>query len=66
MSGTPQRNRLMAWYIGMAVILAAVAYIGYQMFVGGCAAPTIAKVGVLIVLPVVYLFLMYLTLVSQK
>ena len=66
MNGAPPRNRLMPWYIGIVVIVGAVSYIGYEMFAGGCAAPTVPKLGVLIVLPVVYLVLMYLTLTSQK
>lgn len=63
---TAPRNRLMPWYIGLAVILVTVAYTGYEMFVGGCAAPLIPKLGVVLVMPAVYLVLMYLTLVSQE
>ncbi|MFY9735432.1 MAG: hypothetical protein WAL02_09915 [Rhodoplanes sp.] len=61
-----RRNRLMPWFIGIAVILAAVFYVGYQMFFVGCPAPTFVELGVLIVIPVVYLALMYLTLISQE
>jgi hypothetical protein len=61
-----QRNRLMPWYVGLVIIVGVVAYTGYQMVVGSCAAPTIPKLGVLFVMPGVYLVLMYLTLVSQK
>jgi hypothetical protein len=69
--GTPlmnqitRRNRLLPWYIGIAVVLVAVIYVGYQMFFVGCPAPTIVELGVLVVIPVVYLVLMYLTLTSQ-
>jgi hypothetical protein len=55
-----------AWYIGIAVVLAAVIYIGYQMWAGSCPAPTIIEIGILSVIPVVYLALMYLTFVSQE
>jgi hypothetical protein len=35
------------------------------MFAAACPAPTILELGVLIIIPVVYLVLMYLTLTSQ-
>ena len=60
------RNRLMPWYIGLVVILAAVIYVGYQMFYVGCPAPAGVEFIVLAVVPAVYLALMYLTFVSQK
>jgi hypothetical protein len=66
MNGTVRRNRLLPWYIGIAVVLAAVIYVGYQMFGLGCPAPTIVELIVLIIIPVVYLGLMYLTFVSQE
>jgi hypothetical protein len=61
-----RRNRLMPWYIGIALIFAVVTYVGYQMFFVGCEAPTLVKLGVLFVIPTVYLVLMYLTFVSQE
>ena len=66
MTGITQRPRLMPWYIGLGVIVLAVAYVGYQMFFVGCPAPTFVELIVLIVIPVVYMVLMYLTFVSQK
>jgi hypothetical protein len=36
------------------------------MWAGNCPAPTIIEVGVLTVIPVVYLVLMYLMFVSQE
>ena len=66
MNDVTTRPRLMPWYIGLAVIVAAVVYVGYQMFAGACPAPVFLELGVLIVIPVVYLVLMYLTLTSQK
>jgi hypothetical protein len=66
MNQSVQRNRLLPWYIGMAVIIAVVAYVGYQMFFVGCPAPTIIELGVLLVIPAVYLVLMYLTFTSEE
>ena len=60
------RNRLLPWYVGIVIILAAVIYVGYQVVATGRAAPAVSIVGVLVVIPVVYLFLMYLTLTSQE
>jgi hypothetical protein len=56
----------MPWYIGIVIILAAVIFVGYRMGATNCPAPTIVEIGVLTVIPIVYLVLMYLTLVSQK
>jgi uncharacterized membrane protein len=61
-----RRNRLLPWYIGIAIVLLSVIYVGYEMFVGGCPAPTFVELVVLIIIPVVYLVLMYLTLTSQE
>ncbi|HQT80054.1 MAG TPA: hypothetical protein PLD10_23690 [Rhodopila sp.] len=61
------RNRLIPWYIGIAIVSAAVLFIGYEMFFGGgCPAPTFVELIVLLTVPAVYLVLMYLTLISQK
>jgi hypothetical protein len=59
-------GRLVPWYIGIVLVLAAVTFVGYQMWATSCPAPTIIEIGVLTVIPVVYLVLMYLTLISQK
>jgi hypothetical protein len=66
MTQVSRNNRLMPWYIGIIIILAAVSFVGYQMWATSCPAPTIIELGVLTVIPIVYLVLMYLTLVSQK
>ena len=63
---TPANHRLLPWYIGLVLVLAAVIFVGYRMWAGNCPAPTIIEIGVLTVIPIVYLVLMYLTLVSQK
>ena len=66
MAATASRNRLLPWYIGIVIIVLAVVYVGYQMFVGGCPAPGFVEFIVLAVIPVVYIGLMYLTFISQE
>jgi hypothetical protein len=65
-AGKRNRNRLTPWYIGLVAILVAVTFVGYRMWAGSCPAPTIVEIGVLTVIPAVYLVLMYLTFVSQE
>jgi hypothetical protein len=60
-----KRNRLIPWYIGLVVILASVIFVGYRMLSNECAQISV-ELGVLVVVPLVYLILMYLTLVSQE
>ena len=52
--------------MGLEIIFAAVIFVGYRMWAGSCPAPSIIEVGVLTVIPAVYLVLMYLTFVSQE
>lgn len=61
-----KRNRLKPWYIGLAVVFATVIFVGYSMWASSCPAPSIIQIGVLTVIPVVYLALMYLTFISQE
>lgn len=61
-----KRNRLLPWYVGIAVILAAVIYLGYLMRATNCGISAPMAFIVLGIMPVVYLVLMYLTLTSQK
>jgi hypothetical protein len=61
-----QNHRLLPWYIGLVLVLAAVTFVGYRMWAGYCPAPTIIEIGVLTVIPIIYLVLMYLTFISQK
>lgn len=65
MNQAVHRNRLLPWYIGIAIILLGELYIAYQIFAVGCPAPILLELAILIVIPVVYLTLMYLTFVSQ-
>jgi hypothetical protein len=63
-----QHSRLYPWYIGIAIIAAFELIIGYLFFATSspCASPIPQLfVILLIVLPVVYLSLMYLALKSQ-
>ncbi|MEG6508658.1 hypothetical protein V6C03_06715 [Methyloligella sp. 2.7D] len=60
------KSRLTPWYIGLAIVFAAVIFVGYRMFATSCPAPIALELGVLTVVPIVYLVLMYLTFVSQK
>jgi hypothetical protein len=61
------RNPLLPWWIGLAVILLAVLYVGYQFTTLQCGAGTAAFLAfvVLAVVPAIYLTLMYLTFRSQ-
>ena len=64
---TRHRNPLLPWWIGLAVIIAAVVYLGYE-FTGlecGPVGAGLLAFGVLGVIPAVYLVLMYLTFKSQ-
>jgi hypothetical protein len=66
MANAVRRNRLLPWYIGIAIIIPAVLYVGYLLYQSGCAVPGPAVLLVLVVIPVVYLVLMYLTFASQE
>lgn len=66
MPAAPQRNRLLPWIIGVVIIALGDGYAAAHMFDGSCQVPAISQFLVLVVLPVVYLALMYLTLISQK
>jgi hypothetical protein len=60
-----RRKPLLPWWIGFAIILAAVGYVAYVFTTLECnIAPALAFV-VLGVVPVVYLVLMYLTFTSE-
>lgn len=61
-----KRNRLLPWYIGLGIVLAAIAFVAYRFIAGGCPTPGAIEFMVLGIVPVVYLVLMYLTLTSQE
>ena len=63
-----QRSQLYPWYIGIAIIVAFEALFAYMFFASPtpCAVPAPQLfVLLLIVLPAIYLALMYLALKSQ-
>jgi hypothetical protein len=65
-SATRQRNPLLPWWIGLAIVIASEIYVGYRLFCLDCG-PIGGLLGFMVlgVVPVVYLTLMYLTLKSQ-
>ncbi len=60
-----RRNVLLPWFIGLVVIVAADLIVAWRMFSTACQASGLAQALVLVVMPAVYLILMYLTLRSQ-
>jgi hypothetical protein len=62
---TKYRNPLTSWIIGLIIVVIVDVYIGYVFFATACAAPVIAQFLVLVVVPGVYLTLMYQTLKKQ-
>lgn len=60
-----RRNALLPWWIGLAIIGAAVAYVAYRFSCEDCGAAALPEFLVLAVVPVVYLVLMYLAFRSQ-
>jgi hypothetical protein len=65
MSGTIPRKRLLPWVIGLVIIVAAIGAAAWLLSVSSCGAPVATIALVLLVMPAVYLALMYLTLTSQ-
>ena len=59
------RNPMLAWWIGLVIILAAIAYAAYRFACLECAPAGFLEFMILGVVPAVYLVLMYLTLKSQ-
>lgn len=66
MNGTTKRNPLIPWAIGVVIILIADFFVAERLFSADCQAPGIIALGVVAVIPLVYLVLMYLTLTSQE
>jgi hypothetical protein len=63
---TKPRNSLLPWYIGVVIIALADIWVARDLFSSACQAPGIIAAGVVVVIPAVYLVLMYLTLKSQR
>jgi len=66
MAGTKARNRLLPWYVGIVIIAAVDIWVASRLFSNACEAPGIVAAGVVVVIPAVYLVLMYLTFESQS
>lgn len=60
-----RRNPLLPWYIGIVIVLAAVVGVGVQAYRTDCGIAPVTLLLGLGVIPVVYLFLMYLTFTGQ-
>ena len=60
-----KRNVLLPWFIGIVIVALTDLWVVYRMFATHCPAPGIVEAIVVIIIPVVYLGLMYLTLKSQ-
>jgi hypothetical protein len=65
MPGTIPRKRLLPWVIGLVIIVVAIGAAAWLLSVSSCGAPVATIALVLLVMPAVYLALMYLTLTSQ-
>ncbi len=67
---SPKRNPLLPWWIGFAIIVVAVIYVGYLFtkLATVCGPATAGMLGFIVlgVIPAVYLTLMYVTLKSQS
>ncbi|WP_206453583.1 hypothetical protein [Aurantimonas marina] len=63
---TRSRHPMTAWWIGLAVILAAVAYVAYQFACLECRPAGFLEFMILGIMPAVYLVLMYVTLKGQS
>lgn len=60
------RNRLLPWFIGLAVVVLAVIGTGYWMIASQCPVTFPIVLIVLGVVPAIYLTLMYMAFVSQE
>lgn len=65
MQQTAKRNALLPWFIGIVIVVLADLWVVYRMFATACPAPGLVEGIIVIVLPAVYLALMYLTFKSQ-
>ena len=61
-----RRNALLPWWIGLAIIGAAVAYAAYRFACEDCGVAALPEFLVLAVVPIVYLVLMYLVFRGQS
>lgn len=66
MTETKTRNPLLPWYIGLVIIAVVDFWVARELFSSACQAPGIIAMGIVVVIPVVYLALMYVTFKSQR
>lgn len=65
-NGTKPRNRMTPWWIGLAIILVAIAVAAYPFWCLDCGPMNgVLAFFVLGIIPAVYLTLMYLTFKSE-
>ncbi|MBL8704893.1 MAG: hypothetical protein JNM30_08630 [Rhodospirillales bacterium] len=65
MESATKRNPLLPWWIGLGIVAVADLWVAYKMLGADCQATGIAELIVVIVIPAVYLALMFLTFKSQ-
>lgn len=65
MESATKRNLLLPWWIGLGIVAVADLWVAYKMLGADCQATGIAELIVVIVIPAVYLTLMFLTFKSQ-
>jgi hypothetical protein len=66
MQEATKRNALMPWLIGAVIVAAADIWVAFRMYATDCPAPGIVEAIVVLVVPAVYLALMYLTLKTER
>ena len=59
------RHPMLAWWIGLVIVLAAIVFAAYRFACMECAPPGFIEFMVLGIVPAVYLGLMYITFKSQ-
>ena len=59
------RSRLFPWFVGVGIVAAFELFVALTYFGPACPAPGFVQILILVVLPAIYLALMFLTLKSQ-
>lgn len=65
MTPSSARKPVKAWVFGLIAVAVIDVYLAFLFFGSACSAPALPQFMVLIVLPAIYLALMYLTLKSE-
>jgi hypothetical protein len=65
MAEASRRNQLRPWYIGIVFLLITDAVFFYFVMINNCGIPNPIILGIMAIIPGLYLGLMYLTLKSQ-